>query len=224
MIIKNKLLKYLKYIQNNEKNYGSFYNASIRKGNYIYIKPSGIDANKQKRNNISKVYFNNKISKSISGLRPSVDFHFHKEIYLNFKNINSVIHTHFKYSTIWAQSLKPIPIYGTTHADHFKKEIPITKQINPKKDKDYDNELSNSIVEVIKNYNQSNLPGLLIANHGMISLGENIEQAFENLFLIEFIAELGFFTKRDKKIKSPKKLYKFHFERKNGINKFYGQK
>ena len=28
---KNKLLKYLKYIQNNEKNYGSFYNASIRK-------------------------------------------------------------------------------------------------------------------------------------------------------------------------------------------------
>ena len=222
-MIKNNLLKYLKYIQNNEKNYGSFYNASIRKQNHIYIKPSGIDANKLKKKDIAKVYFNNKISKSISGLKPSVDYHFHKEIYLNFKNINSVIHTHFKYSTIWAQSLKPIPIYGTTHADHFKKEIPITKQINPKKDKDYDNELSNSIIEVIKNYHQSNLPGLLIANHGMISLGTNIEQAFENLFLIEFIAELALFTNRGKKIKSSKKLYKFHFLRKNGINKFYGQ-
>ena len=37
MTIKNKLLKYLKYIQNNEKNYGGFYNISIE--NYIYIKP-----------------------------------------------------------------------------------------------------------------------------------------------------------------------------------------
>ncbi len=34
----------------------------------------------------------------------------------------SICHTHSTYAVAWSQSLKPVPILGTTHADHLMKK------------------------------------------------------------------------------------------------------
>ena len=51
------------------------------------------------------------------------------EIYNGFSNVNSVIHTHSEYATIFAQAKMPIPCMGTTHADYFYNEIPVVKDL-----------------------------------------------------------------------------------------------
>ena len=43
----------------------------------------------------------------------------HAVLYKHWEKINGIVHTHSTYATAWAQSLRDIPIYGTTHADHL---------------------------------------------------------------------------------------------------------
>ena len=61
--------------------------------------------------------------KKIAGkLNPSTDTPTHLEIYKKYKKIKSITHTHSVYATTWAQSAKPIPLIGTTHADFWEKK------------------------------------------------------------------------------------------------------
>ena len=111
---------------------------------------------------------------------------------------------------------------STTHADYFKKSIPITKKIGKKGN--YDTDLSDSIIECISNYNQPNLPGILIANHGCLAFGQKLEDTFNNLKLMEFIAETAYKSlKLNKNIKENIKIYNYHYKRKNSKDKSYGQ-
>lgn len=155
-------------------------------------------------------------------LKPSVDTDFHLEIYKNFKNINCVIHTHSKYATIWAQSCTPIPNLGTTHSDYWLTNIPVTKKLTKKEIKNnYEKNIGKSIVYVLKNFFCC---GLLIANHGAICIGENVEEAILNAQRLEYVAELAYKTKiLNKKSNISKDLVLKHFFRKNGQKSYYGQ-
>ncbi len=52
-------------------------------------------------------------------LRPSSDTKTHAALYRAFQGIGGIVHTHSTYATAWAQACMPIPLYGTTHADHL---------------------------------------------------------------------------------------------------------
>ena len=94
-------------------------NASVlsEDGKYIAIKPSGVSFDDLTFSEISIIELYT--GKQISGMKPSVDTDIHLEIYKAFPEIKSIIHSHSKFATSWAQALKPIPILGTTHADYF---------------------------------------------------------------------------------------------------------
>lgn len=206
----------------------NFGNASIKYKNFCFIKPSGINPLKMKFSDISIVNINNR--QLISGKKPSVDLNIHLRIYENFDDINSIVHTHSKFATSWAQSLKPIPCYGTTHADFFNKVIPTTSVLSKRQvENDYETNIGNSIINKIKKLkiNPLDIPGILIANHGIFSWGGDkyFKDAFKNALIIEYISELAF----NSKIINPriKKISKFlqnkHFFRKHGRSKYYGQ-
>ena len=40
--------------------------------------------------------------------------------------IGGIVHTHSTYASAWAQAGLPIPLYGTTHADHLAEDVPCT--------------------------------------------------------------------------------------------------
>src|ERR1041384_739124 len=42
-----------------------------------------------------------------------------------------VAHTHSEFATAWAQACRPIPCFGTTHADYFYGAIPVTAKLTP---------------------------------------------------------------------------------------------
>ena len=94
----------------------------------IAIKPSGIEYKTMTPDDIVVLDLDGNI---ISGeLNPSSDTPTHLELYKAFPQINSIVHTHSTYATIYSQAQKPIPCYGTTHADSFYGEIPLVDHLS----------------------------------------------------------------------------------------------
>lgn len=202
-------------------------NASIRNENKVYIKPSGINVKLLNKKNISIIDID---TNKFTGYKPSVDTPIHLEIYKNFNNINSIIHTHSKYATIWSQCKEPIPILGTTHADCFPEDIPLIDI-----DKNFNfNDYENNLGKLISNYfisNQkdpANIRAILLANHGAFIFSNSADSILEYAITLEYIAEMAMYCylmkyKFNFYDTVPQELFKKHFERKNGESKYYGQ-
>src|ERR1700754_1687102 len=91
--------------------------AADRELGVFAIKPSGVPYDELTPEKMVIVDFN---GKTIEGdLRPSSDTLTHAVLYKSWEHINGIVHTHSTYATAWAQSLRCIPIFGTTHADHL---------------------------------------------------------------------------------------------------------
>ena len=84
---------------------------------FIAIKPSGVPYDELKPDHMVVVDLD---YKTVEGkIRFSSDTKTHAVLYRPFPEIGGVVHTHAPYSVAWAQAKKPIPIFGTTHADHI---------------------------------------------------------------------------------------------------------
>lgn len=224
-IFKKNVLKYNKKLIELGLQFYNFGNLSLRIGNFCIIKPSGVDLYKIEYNDISVV--NIKTGRHLSGQKPSVDTPTHLELYRKYPTIKSIAHTHSKYATVWAQSLMPVPCYGTTHADFFLGNIPITKTLSLKQvSRNYEKQIGVSIIQTVKKRNILELPGVLLANHGVYSWGKDLNSTLNNSLVIEFVSEIAFNTKLINKNIKPinTTLNKKHFYRKNGPNSYYGQK
>jgi L-ribulose-5-phosphate 4-epimerase len=184
---------------------------------YIVIKPSGREYNKLKKEDMVVVDLEgNKIEGKYS---PSTDTPAHLEIYRNFPEINSIIHTHSTYATIFAQIKKPIPCLGTTHADNFYGTIPVTREL--KKDeieKNYEANIGKIISEIL----DIDIPVVLVASHGPFIFGKTIKDAVNNAAVLEKVAFMALNADSNKPI-SPVLLDK-HYKRKHGKDSYYGQK
>jgi len=204
----------------------NFGNASIvdRKESIIYIKGSGFELDNLNLKNISVCKFNKKnfiVEKN--SIKPSVDVYTHIYIYNNLKHINSIVHTHSKFATILSQAEIEPECYGTTHADFFNDKIPLSKKITKIDKNNYELHLGKSIYDIIKNKSNS-FPGILLINHGAYSWGKDSHQSLYNAEAIELISELYYFTRLvSKKPKISKNLINFHYNRKHGPKKYYGQ-
>ena len=126
----------------------TFGNASgvDREQELIVIKPSGVPYEEMKPEHLVVTDLHGKIIEGT--LRPSSDLLTHAALYRAFSSIGGIAHTHSEHATAWAQARKPIPCFGTTHADYFHGPIPIT---DPMSDSEIDGEYElNTGVAVIR--------------------------------------------------------------------------
>ena len=204
----------------------TFGNASAKDGSSILIKPSGVDLSLISKNNISVVEINS--GKLLSGKSPSSDTPTHLEIYRSFPQLGGITHTHSPYATAWAQTGNSIPCLGTTHADYWRGEIPVTRPMTDQEiSGDYEKETGKVIVETINNMCMDPLecPGILVMCHGPFTWGKTIEEAVKNAEMLEYIAKLSWLTHQlNQSIPaiSPS-LHSRHFTRKHGPQSYYGQ-
>ena len=166
--------------------------------------------------------------KILGKLIPSSDLETHLEIYKKFKNINGICHAHSKYATIFCQANKEIKCIGTTHADYFKGNIPLTRRLDKNEIKNnYVKNTGKVIIEAFnkKKINVNEIPAILVRGHAPFTMGVSAKKAFENLIVLEEVAEMYFKSiSLEKEITFDYYLLKKHFERKNGKKKYYGQK
>jgi L-ribulose-5-phosphate 4-epimerase len=195
-----------------------------RERGIVAIKPSGVSYEDLTADMIVLVDLDNNI---IEGdLRPSSDTKTHLVLYNHFQEIGGVVHTHAPFATSWAQSRKPIPCLGTTHADYVPGEIPCTDIMSDEQIKrDYEKETGNQIIETFKKYDYRNTPMVIVASHGPFTWGDSPEKAVYHSVILEYLAKMALNTIAINPDIPPVKdpLINKHFQRKHGKNAYYGQ-
>lgn len=160
-------------------------------------------------------------------LRPSSDTPTHLVLYRNWKGLGGIVHTHSTYATGWAQARAPIPIYGTTHADHLAEDVPCTEVMSDRAvENDYEIETGNQILECFKGRDPLKVPMVLVAGHAPFTWGTTPDKAVYNAAVLEELAKMAFVTKSidPNAERLPQSLINKHFERKHGQRAYYGQK
>jgi L-ribulose-5-phosphate 4-epimerase len=193
----------------------------------LAIKPSGIAYHELRPNAI--VVVDVETGNVVAGDgRPSSDTPTHAVLYRRFAGVGGIVHTHSRAATAWAQAGREIPCFGTTHADHFRGPVPVTRPLARDEIRgDYEERTGDVIVERFERYGLDPVetPAVLVASHGPFSWGANVEQAVENAIALEAVAELALHTLA-LKAEAPvldEDLLERHFSRKHGPAAYYGQ-
>ena len=188
------------------------------------IKPSGVDYTTMRVNDLVVVDFEGRI---VDGsLRPSSDTPTHRRLFQAFEGIRSVVHTHSRNAVAFAQAGRGIPCLGTTHADYFYGEIPVTRPMTAEEiESAYELETANVIVERFQNLDPMQVCAVLVNGHGPFVWGPTGKKAVENALALEIVAEIALksITLNPHLQPIPGHLLDKHFLRKHGPGSYYGQ-
>lgn len=197
-----------------------------RESGLFVIKPSGVEYDKLRPEDMVVMDLNgNKVE---GDLNPSSDTPTHLELYRNFPTIGGVVHTHSRWATIWAQSGRDIPAYGTTHGDYFYGPIPCTRAMTPEEiGGEYELETGKVIVETFQGKKPEDIPAVLVKSHGPFTWGKDCFEAVHNSVVLEELAMMAWHTENTYGVQMQpmqQELLDKHFLRKHGANAYYGQK
>ncbi len=196
-----------------------------RKSGIFAIKPSGVDYDKLKPEDMVLVDLEGRI---VEGrLRPSTDMPTHLRLYQAYSGIGGVVHTHSSWAVSWAQACRSIPCYGTTHADYFYGEIPCTRRLTQEEiEEAYELHTGDVIIETLGKRNPLEMPGILCANHGPFTWGTDGAAAVYHAVVLEEVAKMACRTEllNAGVQPAPQYLQDKHYQRKHGAGAYYGQK
>ena len=208
---------------------GTFGNVSAvdRRARVMMIKPSGVPYRELTAKHMVAVSL--ETGRVVQGkLRPSSDTPTHLALYLAFPSIGGIVHTHSEYATVFAQARTPIRCMGTTHADYFHGDIPVTRPMRQAEvEKDYELNTGGVIVETFTTLKLSPeaMPAVLVASHGPFTWGADPFEAIDRAEALEFVARLEWRV-RTLNADAPRPdacLVDKHHARKHGPAAYYGQ-
>ena len=197
-----------------------------RKEGLVVIKPSGVEYDAL---TAADMVVSDLEGNIVEGRwKPSSDLETHLVLYRAFPEIGGVVHTHSEYATAWAQAAKPIPCYGTTHADYFHGSIPVTRMLRGEEVQEaYVHKTGMVILECFRERKIDPLavPAVLVAGHAPFCWGKSVEDAVHCALALEYIARLAAHTASlaGNCAEIPQHLLDRHHTRKHGPNATYGQ-
>ena len=137
-----------------------------------------------------------------------------------------MVHTHSSHATAFAQAGRPIPVFGTTHADYFNGEVPVTRKMTSEEIASaYEWETGNVIVERLQGLDPADFPGVLVNRHAPFTWGPSASKAVETAVAVECIAHMALMSLQLAPDLEPieAELLVKHFKRKHGAGAYYGQ-
>jgi len=208
---------------------GTFGNVSgvDRAAGLMAIKPSGVPYDELKPEHVVPVSLATGEVVD-SDRRPSSDTPTHLELYRAFPSCGGIVHTHSACATALAQAGLPLRCLGTTHADHFRGDVPVTRSLTRAEvERDYERNTGLVIVETIRGGTRSpaEVPAVLVASHGPFTWGADAFEAVENARVLEFLARLERTVRLlAGDVAGPEPfLVDRHYLRKHGKDAYYGQ-
>ncbi|MGB0774547.1 MAG: L-ribulose-5-phosphate 4-epimerase AraD [Akkermansiaceae bacterium] len=197
-----------------------------RSSGLVCIKPSGVDYASLTPENLVVLNLDGEVLEG--ELRPSSDTPTHLEIYREFPEVQSVVHTHSKHATAFSQAGVPLPCLGTTHADHFYGEVPVVRALTPQEVEDgYELATGKSIVERFRELSLKPMetPAILLKHHAPFTWGVSPQKAVDNAIALEVCCQMALMTWQLNADTPaiPKHILEKHYQRKHGKNAYYGQ-
>lgn len=159
-------------------------------------------------------------------LHPSSDTPTHRCLFRGFASIGGVVHTHSTCATSFEQSGRAIPSFGTTHADYFHGEVPLTRKMTSGEiAATYEWDTGNVILQRFMGIDPIDCPGVLVNRHGPFTWGQTVAKAVENTVALECCAHMALMSIQFVSTLKPiePELLDKHFKRKHGPGAYYGQ-
>ena len=165
--LKSEIIKFSKMLNSKKLSALRSGNISIRYKDGFLITPSGIKYSSLKNKDIIFVSLKGKYDKGKK--KPSSEWKFHQDIYLNKKEANAIVHAHSTNATAISAHNKGIPAF------HYMVALAGGEDIKCAKYATYGTrQLSKNILKALKDRK-----ACLISNHGQIVFDENLPKAFE---------------------------------------------
>ena len=191
--LKSEIIKFSKMLNSEKLSALRSGNISIRYKDGFLITPSGKKYSSLKNKDIIFVTLKGEYDKRKG--KPSSEWKFHQDIYLNKKAANAIVHAHSTNATAISVHNKGIPAF------HYMVALAGGKDIKCAKYATYGTrQLSKNILKAL-----NNRKACLISNHGQIVFDENLPKAFE---LAEEVENLSLLYITALKIGRPKILSK----------------
>ncbi len=206
----------------------TFGNASAvdRERRVFAIKPSGVIYDTLRPEDMVVLDFDNNILEGEK--RPSSDTKTHALLYREWPSLGGIVHTHSTYATAWSQAQLPIPILGTTHADHLTVDVPCALPMaDDKITGNYEHETGWQIIDHFRKLglDPTEVEMILVGNHAPFTWGKTAEKAVYNAAVLEEVARMAYLTRQINPAAPTLKdsLIRKHWERKHGTGAYYGQ-
>ena len=196
------------------------------KGLFV-LKPSGVEYEKLSPADMVVVDLDGKVVEG--DLNPSSDTMTHAVLYKAFPNIGGIVHAHSPWAVSFAQAGVDLEAMGTTHADTFYGDVPVTDALTKEEiESAYEENTGKVIVRTFaeRGIDPDAVPAVLVKQHGPFTWGPTAAKAVETAKILEVVAEMNYhalqLTRAD--IRVPQYLLDKHYYRKHGANAYYGQK
>ena len=207
---------------------GTFGNVSgvDRESGVFVIKPSGVPYDDLSPEAMVPVSL--ETGEVLEGdLRPSSDTPTHRALYRAFP-CGGVAHTHSEYATSLAQARRPVRCMGTTHADHFRGDVPVTREMTrPEVEEAYEYNTGLVIIEAFEQggVDPEEVTAVLVANHGPFTWGRDAMAAVAASRILELLArmEVRILATTPDAARPADYLVDKHYLRKHGTDAYYGQ-
>lgn len=191
------------------------------------IKPSGVPYETLRPEDI--VLVDVETGKVVEGeLNPSSDTPTHRVLYQEFPTLGAVVHTHSPWAVSFAEAGLPIEAMGTTHADSFYGDVPVTDALTQEEiESAYEENTGKVIVRTFRErgLDPDAVPAVLVRQHGPFTWGPTPQKAVENAKVLDVVAEMNYhalqLTRADCRV--PQYLLDKHYFRKHGAHAYYGQ-
>ena len=181
---KEQVVRYGKKLIDRRLTTGSGGNISVcnREKNLVAISPSGLDYYETTPEDIVILDIDGNLVEGKH--RPSSEAGMHLAFYKNRADVSGIVHTHSKFATAIACMGWELPAvhYLIGMAGHRVKCTGYATYGSE--------ELAKEALETIGDSN-----AVLLANHGLIALGEDVDRAFSTAEHLEFVSEVYYLTK-----------------------------
>jgi L-ribulose-5-phosphate 4-epimerase len=204
----------------------AFGNASAieRDTGLVVIKPSGVPYEELDAETLVVTDLDGRV---VEGpFRPSSDLPTHLALYKAFPGIGAVVHTHSRFATVWAQSGRDVPCLGTTHADYFRGDVPVTDPMTPEEiGSAYEWNTGQAIVRRFAGIDPMEIPAVLVHGHGPFCWATSARAAADLAVILEEVSCTAWHTLALDPAAQPiaPVLRDKHFLRKHGPGAYYGQ-
>jgi class II aldolase/adducin family protein len=165
---------------------GTSGNISMRnpdKEDSFFITPSSMAYDQIQEHDIVEI--NSKGEPYIKGQRPSSEWQMHVSVYKRFEKYNAIVHTHSTFATSFAVTHENIPLILIEMKPYLGGDLHVAPY-RPAGTK----ELGEVILPYLEDRNSC-----LLANHGTISCGETLEDAFMAAEYVEDAAKIYYYAK-----------------------------
>jgi L-ribulose-5-phosphate 4-epimerase len=153
--------------------------ARVPGADLMVIKPSGVMYEELSAANMVVTDLNGELVEG--DYRPSSDTAAHAYVYRHMPQVGGVVHTHSTYATAWAARREPIPCVLTMMGDEFGGPIPVGPFALIG-----DDSIGRGIVATLSD---SRSPAVLMANHGVFTIGRDARAAVKAAVLTEEVAK-----------------------------------